>query len=153
MFALEQQPALFVGAVHGEGVAQAALEPLGRQRVLVQIVGGPGLHQFDRHFLVPLSGQRDDRCIDTFRAQLAQQRDAVGSRQAIVEQHAVEAILLGGGNRADAIGALVYVRDDAGFAQQSLHGQTIHVVVVDQKDAEWLGHGRLRAARPASSTC
>ncbi|CAN5656059.1 hypothetical protein BH18ACI5_BH18ACI5_05920 [soil metagenome] len=140
LLALEKLAPLRLGPLQREGETQAALEAFGGQVVLVEIVDRAGLHQRDSDFLVPLAGERNDRYGLADRAKLGQDLDAVSARQVVVQQHAVECVRTGGGQRRVAIRALLDRHVEARLLQQPLDGEPVQVIVVDQQNAEWDGH-------------
>ena len=66
-------PALTLLSVQGEGVANRALERLDGEVGLAEIVGGAGLHRLDGDVLGAVAGQHDDRRVESFLADLAEE--------------------------------------------------------------------------------
>ena len=93
--------ARLVGPGHRDGVAHASRDAVGAERLLREIVDRAGAHQLHRQLLVPLTRQHDDGRGDARGADRAQDLQAVGPRQQIVDE---DALVLALDRQADPVG-------------------------------------------------
>jgi len=144
-----------------DGVAHGPREDRRADGVLHQVVLRAGAHGLERHALVRLAGEDDDRDLGRDRAQAAQPLQALGVRQREVEQHEVrqaarQRVLrllqpLAGSQHGAVAGLHEHLRHEAPVARVVLHEQHAdgiagHGERLEQGDRR---HAVLRAGRRA----
>ena len=141
-------PALHFLGVQRERVADGALQALDGQVHLAEIIGGAGLHRLDGDVLRAAAGQHDDRRRDALVTDLAQQAQAVAGAEQVVEEGDVERLFLEGRERLVVAGrdADARVRPRVGRSDELLHHPRMLGRIVDNEEAERLGHRSGRRA-------